>query len=55
MEMMKGNLTNMVHRHHHHPHPKGTLLFRYNGTPQPAFWGPVAFVALLIIGLVAAT
>jgi hypothetical protein len=53
MEMMKGTLTNMAHRHHHRPHPPGSLLFRHNGSPRPAFWGPIAFLALAVIGLAA--
>ena len=31
-----------------------TLMMRPNGTPRAAFWGPVAFVALMVIGFVAA-
>jgi hypothetical protein len=31
-----------------------TLMLRPDGTPRAAFWGPIAFVALLVIGLTAA-
>jgi hypothetical protein len=29
------------------------LLLRRDGTPRPAFWGPIALVALLVIGFAA--
>jgi hypothetical protein len=31
-----------------------SLFFRANGSPRAAFWGPVAFLTLAVIGLVAA-
>jgi hypothetical protein len=42
-------------RHPKHPmlRRQATLLIRRNGSPSPLFWGPVAFLALAMIGLAA--
>lgn len=31
-----------------------TLMMRPNGSPRAAFWGPIAFLALLVIAVFAA-